>query len=253
MIFDDHEMIDDWNTSAAWRREVTAKDWWTAPDQRRAGQLLGLPAPGQPQPAGAGARTRPGRRSRRCRSDTDDAEPMLREMAELADAEPASIRWSFVRHWGDARLIMIDSRAGRVLEEQRPPDAGRRRVRLGRGGDAPGGRRGRRAPDPRHVAAVAAAARHPQPRAVERDAQRAARGPVAGTAGREGAAGRRPGALGGVRALLRAARPGADRPSPAASTGRAPATALVLSGDVHHAYAAELVQPAAASTRGCTS
>ena len=29
------------------------------------------------------------------------------------------VRWSFVRHWGDARLIMIDSRAGRVLDEQR--------------------------------------------------------------------------------------------------------------------------------------
>src|SRR3954471_11576879 len=28
MIFDDHEMIDDWNTSATWRREVTASDWW---------------------------------------------------------------------------------------------------------------------------------------------------------------------------------------------------------------------------------
>src|SRR5947209_17036924 len=28
MIFDDHEIIDDWNTSAAWRRAVTASDWW---------------------------------------------------------------------------------------------------------------------------------------------------------------------------------------------------------------------------------
>src|SRR6476661_161136 len=28
MIFDDHEMIDDWNTSAAWRREITAQPWW---------------------------------------------------------------------------------------------------------------------------------------------------------------------------------------------------------------------------------
>ena len=26
--FDDHEMIDDWNTSAAWRREITAQPWW---------------------------------------------------------------------------------------------------------------------------------------------------------------------------------------------------------------------------------
>src|SRR3712207_8271644 len=26
MIFDDHEMIDDWNTSAAWRRKVTGQE-----------------------------------------------------------------------------------------------------------------------------------------------------------------------------------------------------------------------------------
>src|SRR4051812_49876126 len=44
---------------------------------------------------------------------------MLREMAERADTDPGSTRWSFVRHWGEARLIMIDSRAGRVLDEQR--------------------------------------------------------------------------------------------------------------------------------------
>src|SRR3954465_15889163 len=28
MVFDDHEMIDDWNTSAAWREETTGTDWW---------------------------------------------------------------------------------------------------------------------------------------------------------------------------------------------------------------------------------
>jgi hypothetical protein len=47
-----------------------------------------------------------------------DAEPLLREMAERADAEPGGIRWSYVRHWGGTRLIMIDSRAGRVLDEK---------------------------------------------------------------------------------------------------------------------------------------
>ncbi|UOY01510.1 DUF7800 domain-containing protein [Blastococcus sp. PRF04-17] len=28
MIFDDHEMIDDWNTSAAWREKMTREPWW---------------------------------------------------------------------------------------------------------------------------------------------------------------------------------------------------------------------------------
>ena len=28
MIFDDHDVHDDWNTSAAWRRDYQAKPWW---------------------------------------------------------------------------------------------------------------------------------------------------------------------------------------------------------------------------------
>jgi hypothetical protein len=35
MIFDDHEIIDDWNTSLSWRREVRELDWW--PDRIAAG------------------------------------------------------------------------------------------------------------------------------------------------------------------------------------------------------------------------
>jgi len=117
MIFDDHEIIDDWNTSAAWRREVTAQSWWNS---RITGGLvsywvyqhLGNLSPQEL------AENKTWQSVLGMPEDTDDAEPMLREMAERADREPASIRWSFVRHWGDARLVMIDSRAGRVLEEQ---------------------------------------------------------------------------------------------------------------------------------------
>ncbi|WP_309232904.1 alkaline phosphatase D family protein [Blastococcus sp. TML/C7B] len=28
MVFDDHELIDDWNTSAAWRATTTREPWW---------------------------------------------------------------------------------------------------------------------------------------------------------------------------------------------------------------------------------
>jgi len=28
MIFDDHDVRDDWNTSKSWRRDMQAKDWW---------------------------------------------------------------------------------------------------------------------------------------------------------------------------------------------------------------------------------
>ena len=28
MIFDDHDIRDDWNTSQSWREEMAATDWW---------------------------------------------------------------------------------------------------------------------------------------------------------------------------------------------------------------------------------
>jgi phosphodiesterase/alkaline phosphatase D-like protein len=28
MIFDDHDICDDWNTSRAWREDMRATDWW---------------------------------------------------------------------------------------------------------------------------------------------------------------------------------------------------------------------------------
>src|SRR4051812_11672937 len=117
MIFDDHEMIDDWNTSAAWRREVTASDWWRP---RISGGLISYwiyQHLGNLSPQEL-AEDKTWQAVLALPEDDDDAEPLLREMAERADAEPASIRWSYVRHWGDARMIMIDSRAGRVLDEQ---------------------------------------------------------------------------------------------------------------------------------------
>jgi hypothetical protein len=245
MIFDDHEMIDDWNTSAAWRREVTASDWW---GRRISGGLvsywiyqhLGNLSPQElaenktwQAVQGLGE---------------EDAEPILHEMAERADAEPASTRWSFVRHWGAARMIMVDSRAGRVLDEQ-----------------------DRRMLDDEEFGWVEAAMR----RACDEDVEHL----VIGTslpwllppaihhlerwnetlnARHEG----RP--LGRLAERLRQAADlehwaafGASFERLGAAVvslgrgegGRPPATALVLSGDVHHAYAAELVQPAGLRTR----
>nr|WP_179722218.1 alkaline phosphatase D family protein [Petropleomorpha daqingensis] len=247
MIFDDHEMIDDWNTSAAWRREVTASDWW-AP--RISGGLvsywiyqhLGNLSPQEL------AENKTWQAVQGLGEEDDDAEPILCEMAERADAEPAGIRWSFVRHWGSARMIMVDSRAGRVLDEQH-----------------------RQMLDDEEFAWVEAAMR----RACDEDVEHL----VIGTSlpwllppaihhlerwnetlntRHEG----RP--LGRLAERLRQAadlehwaafgasfeRLGAALVSLGRGEGcRPPATALVLSGDVHHAYAAELVHPGGLTTR----
>jgi hypothetical protein len=246
MIFDDHEMIDDWNTSAAWRATVTAEAWWT--ERISAGlasywiyQQLGNLSPQEL----AENKTWQGVLGL---AEDDDAEPLLREMAEQADTDPRSVRWSFVRHWGGARLIMVDSRAGRVLDEP-----------------------ARRMLDDDEFAWVESALN----RAVEDGVEHL----IIGTSlpwllphaihnierWNETLNVRHHGRWRGR--LAERLRQAADLEHWAAfgdsferlgsalvrvargEHGPAPATALVLSGDVHHAYSAELVRPGDLTTR----
>ena len=115
MIFDDHDVHDDWNTSQAWVDEMRAKPWW---NERIIGgfasywlyQHLGNLAPGElgedplfRRVAGCDGR------------DGGDAFEILREFGYRADREVSGTRWSFYRDIGPVRLVMVDSRAGRVL------------------------------------------------------------------------------------------------------------------------------------------
>ncbi|WAU79903.1 alkaline phosphatase D family protein [Streptomyces sp. Qhu-G9] len=113
MIFDDHDVIDDWNTSEAWVTDMRATPWWR--ERVLSGlmsywvhQHLGNLSPDHlaEDPLYAAVRATP---------DGTDA---LRDFAAQADAEPASVRWSYRRDFGRARLLMVDSRAARVLDEQ---------------------------------------------------------------------------------------------------------------------------------------
>jgi hypothetical protein len=247
MIFDDHEMIDDWNTSSTWREKIVREPWWR---ERILGGLasywvyqhLGNLSPDEL------ATNKTWQAIQGLPDDDDDAEPLLREMAEHADAEPMTVRWSFVRHWGPTRLIMIDTRAGRVLDEQN-----------------------RRMLDDEEFEWVEAAMRtavhdgvehlvlgtslpwllphaiHQIERWDETIAARHAGRPLgrlfeklrqAADLEHWAAFGDSFSRLG--RALVSVAR---------GEHGPPPATALVLSGDVHHAYAAELVRPDDLTTR----
>jgi hypothetical protein len=110
MIFDDHDVIDDWNTSLSWVQDIRAQGWW---DERIVSafasywvyQHLGNLPPES------------------LHSDelyqsvcaAEDAEEMLREFAWCADRAVDSTQWSYCRDIGPARLIMIDSRGGRIL------------------------------------------------------------------------------------------------------------------------------------------
>jgi hypothetical protein len=49
----------------------------------------------------------------------DDAGPLLRRLAHTWDRESAATRWAFYRDFGDTRLLVLDSRAARVLSDGR--------------------------------------------------------------------------------------------------------------------------------------
>jgi hypothetical protein len=112
MIFDDHDVIDDWNTSAAWLEDMRATPWWR--ERLLSGlmsywvyQHLGNLPPDElaADPLYATVRRLP--------DGTDE----LRAFACRADVAPASVRWSYRRDFGRVRLLMVDTRAARVLDE----------------------------------------------------------------------------------------------------------------------------------------
>jgi PhoD-like phosphatase len=114
MIFDDHDVHDDWNISQAWLDEMRSHEWWNrhilgALASYWVYQHLGNLAPGHHEEDELLRRVKA----------ADDAEPILEEFARRADRETSGTRWSYCRDLGDTRLIVIDSRAGRVLEEGR--------------------------------------------------------------------------------------------------------------------------------------
>ncbi|MFN2562959.1 MAG: alkaline phosphatase D family protein [Jatrophihabitans sp.] len=116
MIFDDHDVRDDWNTSHSWREDMKRTTWWQEriigglssywvyqhvgnlpPDELKADDLY-----------------------QRVRTHGRDAEPLLREFAAAADREAdgaKGARWSYRRDFGRTRLLMIDSRCGRILAD----------------------------------------------------------------------------------------------------------------------------------------
>jgi hypothetical protein len=112
MIFDDHDVHDDWNTSGAWRREFRAKPWW---QPRVVGAYMSYwiyQHLGNLSPADLGKDD-----LWRQVQELDDAAPVLRDMALRADTQDGGIRWSVRRDFGNVRVVVIDSRSRRVVDD----------------------------------------------------------------------------------------------------------------------------------------
>jgi hypothetical protein len=117
MIFDDHDVRDDWNTSQVWRDQMAAQPWW--PQRIRAAlasywvyQHLGNldPATRDADPL-----------YRKVLEAEGDVYDLLSDFAARADAEvgePTGVRWSYRWDIGRTRLLMVDSRCARVLNTE---------------------------------------------------------------------------------------------------------------------------------------
>ncbi len=110
MIFDDHDVIDDWNTSIDWVQEMRATSWW---DRRVTGAFMayvlyqhwGNLHPDALEEQDIYQRV----------VASEDASAILADYALESDREIEGARWSYCRDIGRTRVVMIDSRAGRVL------------------------------------------------------------------------------------------------------------------------------------------
>jgi hypothetical protein len=115
MIFDDHDVRDDWNTSYAWKQEIEQTEWWhdriisglgsywiyqhlgnLSPEERENDELWQLVV------GHDGA-------------DELDITERLDERSEFIYDNPDKFRWSYSRDIGDVRLVVIDVRSSRVL------------------------------------------------------------------------------------------------------------------------------------------
>ncbi|WP_436774579.1 alkaline phosphatase D family protein [Yinghuangia sp. YIM S09857] len=252
MIFDDHEIVDDWNTSHTWRTDMAALPWWP---ERIGGafasywvyQHLGNLDPGALAADETYAKVRDA-------ADPAQAEEILRAFALRADADAGNgdrdhprAWWSYRRDFGRTRLVMLDTRAGRVLTpkdrhiissgelawaEEQFDEGGYDHLLIG--SSLPW-----LLPHAIHDLeswneALCAGARGPRIARISEKVRRA--GDLEHWAAfRESFA-----AFTGVLERIAADGPRAE--------GRPPATIAVLSGDVHHAYAAEADWPAHETT-----
>jgi hypothetical protein len=114
MVWDDHDMSDDWNISRAWHEEMERHHWW---HERAVGgitsywvyQHLGNLSPRELDENEIYPKVRA----------NPDATEVLRGWARSIDSTAAGTRWSFCRDLDGVRALFLDSRAARVLSRER--------------------------------------------------------------------------------------------------------------------------------------
>ncbi|WP_017540665.1 DUF7800 domain-containing protein [Nocardiopsis halophila] len=133
MLFDDHDVRDDWNTSGAWREEMDASPWWrhrivsglgTYWVYQHLGNLTGEEREADPLFTEV-LRTGDGTDAADTANGTDaagDAGGALDAAALDWHRRPQGKVWSHGHEIGPARLLMVDTRAGRDVADDRRRD-----------------------------------------------------------------------------------------------------------------------------------
>ncbi len=114
MIFDDHDVRDDWNTSYSWQRTMRRQPWW---DRRLQGALMSYWVYQHIGNLGPAELATDETFQAATRSERDFT-TLLEEFAAEADREvegTKGARWSYRRDFGRVRLLVVDTRAGRIL------------------------------------------------------------------------------------------------------------------------------------------
>jgi PhoD-like phosphatase len=232
MVIDDHDMHDDWLISESWIEDMRRQPWWE--EREIAGlmsywayQHLGNLSPRELE-------DNPEYREAR---EADDAATVLRRFARREARIADGKRWSFCTELGNVRVVVTDDRTGRVLDGRRSifDDEEWRWIEDRAAGDV----------DHLLIATTDPFLLGPGLHHIEAWNEAVCAGAWGGAAARIGERMRR--ALDfdhwaafqfsfrRLSGLLEAVGSG--------RRGRAPATIGVLSGDVHHAYLADVAFP----------
>ncbi len=122
MIFDDHDVRDDWNTSWAWRAEIEQTSWWQERIIAALASYWVYQHIGNLSPSELSRDALWQRVSEHSASGADDELDLtgdLDALARRADDQPDSYRWSYFRDLGESQLVVVDSRAARRLDPDR--------------------------------------------------------------------------------------------------------------------------------------
>ncbi|WP_322921970.1 alkaline phosphatase D family protein [Nocardioides renjunii] len=117
MIFDDHDIRDDWNTSMAWRQEMEATSWWHGRIVAGLASYWVYQHLGNLSPADRAEDEIYAKVLAHAGDDELDLGDVLDAFAERVDQLPSTYRWSHTRDFDtQARLVVVDSRAARQLD-----------------------------------------------------------------------------------------------------------------------------------------